>query len=112
METASKADIVDLRSELLGVKDELRSEFLRVTDQLRARMEDQESRLEERLERLQESIRVSQTEVLKAVYGFTQSIQSRLEGSDQTEASLKRRMASIEGRVLEIEKRLNLPPAA
>jgi hypothetical protein len=31
---------------------------------------------------------------------------------DQTEASLKKRMTIIEGRLLEVEKRFNIPPAA
>ncbi|HEV2135850.1 MAG TPA: hypothetical protein VGR47_16550 [Terracidiphilus sp.] len=80
---ATKGDIADLRSEM----QELR-------------------------ENLQESIRDSQTEVLRAIYGFTESLQQRFQDMDQTEASLKKRMTIIEGRLLEVEKRLNIPPAA
>jgi hypothetical protein len=53
-----------------------------------------------------------QTEILTAFYGFTETIQNRFKEEDQTEASLKRRLTTLESRILEIEKRLNLPPAA
>ncbi len=61
---------------------------------------------------LVEAFRDSQTEILTAFYGFSQTIQDRFKENDQTEASLKRRLTTIESRLLEIEKRLNLPPAA
>ena len=61
---------------------------------------------------LVEVFRDSQTEILTAFYGFSQTIQDRFKENDQTEASLKRRLGTVEARLLEIEKRLNLPPAA
>jgi len=61
---------------------------------------------------LVEAFRDVQTEILTAFYGFTETIQNRFKEQDQTEASLKRRMTTLESRLLEIEKRLNLPPAA
>ena len=63
-------------------------------------------------ERLTESVRDIQTELLKAFYGFTQTVQARFQEQDQTEISLKRRISTIEDRILEIEKRLNFPPSA
>lgn len=61
---------------------------------------------------LVEAFRDGQTEILTAFYGFTETIQNRFKEQDQTEASLKRRMTTLESRLLEIEKRLNMPPAA
>ena len=61
---------------------------------------------------LVEAFRDGQTEILTAFYGFTETIQNRFKEEDQTEASLKRRLTTLESRLLEIEKRLNLPPAA
>jgi hypothetical protein len=61
---------------------------------------------------LVEAFRDGQTEILTAFYGFTETIQNRFKEQDQTEASLKRRLTTLESRLLEIEKRLNLPPAA
>ncbi|MGH9604319.1 MAG: hypothetical protein ACRD3N_01345 [Terracidiphilus sp.] len=63
-------------------------------------------------DRLVEAIRDSQTEVLKAFYGFSQSIQERFRAQDDMEMPLKKRMTVIETRMLEVEKRLNMPPAA
>ena len=60
---------------------------------------------------LVEAIRDSQTEVLRAFYGFSQTVLDRFKEQDQTEAGLKRRMATIESRIFEIEKRLNMPPS-
>ncbi len=46
-----------------------------------------------------EVIRDSQTETLKAFYGFTQTIQDRSKESDDSEAAIKRRMTTLESRV-------------
>lgn len=59
-----------------------------------------------------EAIHDAQTELLKAFYGFTQTVQNRFAGQDDTEAAIKRRMGTLESRILEIEKRLNMPPSA
>jgi hypothetical protein len=61
---------------------------------------------------LLEAIRDNQTEILKGFYGFIQTVQARFQEQDQTEASIKRRMTTLESRILEIEKRLNMPPNA
>lgn len=98
---ATKGDIADLRSELH-----------RTADQLRERIETVDTRLGEAVSRLEEAIHDSQTEILKAIYGFTESVQQRFQEMDRTEASLKKRMTIIEGRIPEVEKRLNIPPAA
>jgi hypothetical protein len=59
-----------------------------------------------------ETMRDVQTEILTAFYGFSQTIQDRFKENDAIEASFKRRLTTLESRLLEIEKRLNLPPAA
>jgi hypothetical protein len=40
-------------------------------------------------ESLTEAIYDSKTEILKAIYGFTETVQNRFQEMDQTEASLK-----------------------
>lgn len=95
---ATKGDVTDLRSELKGdlatLGTELKSEIANQKDELI------------------EVIRDSQTEVLKAFYGFGQTIQDRFKGDDANDAALRGRMTTLESRVLEIEKRLNIPPSA
>jgi len=61
---------------------------------------------------LLEAIHDSQTEMLRAFYGFTQTIQARFTEHDQADAAIKQRLSVVESRVLEIEKRLNIPPSA
>jgi hypothetical protein len=74
---ATKEDIAELRVEL-------RTEFHGTADSLRERMEKLEQRTDERLdgleERLEERIRDSQTELLKAFYGFTETVRQRFQG--------------------------------
>ena len=82
---ATKGDLLDMRDGLRQEMSGLRDELL-------------------------EAIHDSQTEVLRAFYGFSQTIQARFAQQDQTEAALKQRLTVIESRVLEIEKRLNMPP--
>jgi chromosome segregation ATPase len=92
-----KSDVSSLKEELLTVKG----------DVLGVKADLQDLRNE-----LIETIRDSQTELLKAFYGFTQTVRDRFQEADQTEASLKRRLGTLESRMLEVEKRLNMPPAA
>jgi len=99
---ATKGDVLDLREELTqefkqgltGLSDELRQEISGLRDEL------------------VEAIHDGQTELLRAFYGFTQTVQARFAEQDQTEAALKRRIGTLESRILEIEKRLNIPPSA
>ena len=88
---ATKGDVLDLR-------EELTQEFKQGLTGLR--------------DELVEAIHDGQTELLRAFYGFTQTVQARFAEQDQTEAALKRRIGTLESRILEIEKRLNIPPSA
>jgi len=96
---ATKKDIAELRSATKEDIAELRSELHHTADNLRERMEKLEGRMDERFQNLEEKIHDSQTELLRAFYGFTETVRQRLQGHDQAES-----------RVLEIEKRLNMPP--
>ena len=95
---ATKGDLADLRTELKGDLSDSRTDLKR--------------ELAVQKDELIEVIRDSQTEILKAFYGFSQTIQERFKLADDAEAALKRRMATLESRVLEVEKRLNMPPNA
>jgi hypothetical protein len=88
---ATKGDLAELESRIL------------------ARME---AALDERETRMIEAMRDGQTEILKAFYGFTATVQTRFRVQDDTEAGLKKRLTVLEERVLEVERRLNMPPAA
>ncbi len=53
-----------------------------------------------------EGMRDSQAAVVTSLYGFAQTAQDQFTGSDDLEASLKRRVAALESRILELERRL------
>lgn len=59
-----------------------------------------------------EVIRDSETKLLNAFYTFAESNQARLTANENETAALKQRIAILESRLTEVEKRLNLPPAA
>jgi hypothetical protein len=69
-------------------------------------------RLDEVAAALEEGYRDTQTEVLKAVYSMGERLQVRAGAQDAMIVSIQQRQASVEARLLEIEKRLSLPPAA
>ena len=73
--------------------------------------------LEERLkgdltaleERLTETYRDMQTELLKAFYAVAETHQKRLTDGERETAALKERVSMMESRLIQVEKRLNMP---
>jgi hypothetical protein len=63
-------------------------------------------------ERVVESVRDIQTEMLKAFYSFAETNQKRLTETEREAAALKERLSTLESRLMAVEKRLNMPPAA
>ena len=59
---------------------------------------------------LLEAIRDTETKLLRAFYDFADSNQKRL--AERTGLVVFDRLATIERRLIEVEKRLNLPPAS
>ena len=53
----------------------------------------------------------SEARLLKAFYDFAQSNQNRVTEIEAGHSAMLSRLAMIEDRLLQIEKRLNLPPA-
>ena len=61
---------------------------------------------------LKETMRDGQTEILRAFYGYTQTTDAKLKDGEQSDIALRQRLTAVESRILEVEKRLNMPPAA
>ena len=61
---------------------------------------------------LVERIRDSQTEMLKAFYNFAESNNKRVAQNEVNEVANRSRIDTLERRLTEVEKRLNIPPAA
>ncbi len=71
-----------------------------------------EGRLVEAEERLMEGMRDVQTEMLKAFYSFAKSTEAKLQDSEISDHLIRQRVSAVESRLTEIERRLNMPPAA
>ena len=109
-----KAELAEFKTEL---KTELRVEIKEALAESEARLEARfEGRMDVRdqrlLDRIQEMNREMETHMLKAFYSYAEGNDQRIKGTEIATAGISGRVASLETRVLEIEKRLNLPPAA
>src|SRR5450631_4800073 len=93
-EPASKQDVELLRTEMRSEFKQVRSEFHHEFDELK------------------ETMRDVQTEILRAFYGYTQTKDAKLREGEQSDMALRQRLTAVESRILEVEKRLNMPPAA
>ena len=110
---ATKGDIEDLRDELRNEIREsqthLRQELLESQSQLRQELLESQARVRDELI---EVFRDGQTEILKAFYGFAKSTDTKLKDSEISAMLLRERIGAVESRLLEVERRLNMPPAA
>jgi len=96
---ATKQDLIDLER--------------RLDEKWERRLEELTRTLTETLtERMQELVHDSETRLLKAFYGFVESTRTHFVELDRADASMRERMAVVEQRLTEVEKRLNMPPAA
>ena len=59
-----------------------------------------------------EAIRDVETKLLKAFYGFAESTQERISNNEGATDGLKNRLATLERRITDLEKRVNFPHAS
>jgi hypothetical protein len=98
-----KGDIAQLRSEVKGDIAVLRSELKEDVAILRSEMQHIH-------DNLVETLRDSQTELLKAFYNFGTSNSKRMTELEGNEGALRSRVATLEDRVMDLERRLITPP--
>ena len=98
-----------LGADLNQVRDQLRSEFQHGLNQLGDQLR---SEFQHGFDHLSESIHDSETRLLKAFYTFAESNQQRLSQVEGNTTAVIARLATLETRITEVEKRLNMPPAA
>jgi hypothetical protein len=102
---ATKQDLKDLDASLRGEITELRGEVKQLATELRGEMKASE-------DRLIETLRDVQTELLKAFYSYATSADAKLKESEIADITLRQRLTAVESRLTEVEKKLHLPPAA
>jgi phage shock protein A len=72
-------------------------------ERLGSRLEDFQTKMEADLAAVAESI-------LSNVFRLAEALQSRLSDVERSDANMKHRLAMLEERLTELEKKLNLPP--
>jgi hypothetical protein len=111
-----KQDVAGLRAELrqdvAGLRAELKQDVAGLRAELRQDVEQSRSEFNHGFDDLRETLRDVQTELLKAFYSFAQSTEVKLKDSEVADFMLRQRLTVAESRITEIEKRLNMPPAA
>jgi len=95
-EKATKSDLQQVRLEL--AEKATKSDLLALQESL--------------TDSLTETMRDVQTELLKAFYSFAKSTEAKLSDSEISDHLIRQRVSAVESRITEIERRLNLPPAA
>ena len=100
---ATKHDVQMLRSELKEDGQTLRSELKHDVQILR-------SELNHVYDNLVERIADSETRLLQAFYAYAESNNKRMIQNEGNTAAFLNRIGALENRVLDIEKRLNMPP--
>jgi len=97
---ATKQDIALLKQDVARLEQRLEQGI----DQLRAEVNHGYNDLVER-------IADGETRLLKAFYSFGESSSKRMTEVEDNEAAIRSRLATLEDRLLDVEKRLNMPPA-
>ena len=96
---ATKGDFADLKTEVAEIKGDL--EDFRV--EVNTRFEQFEHRMESLLEEMQGHI-------LTSIYRLAESSQQRLTQAESNQSSFNVRLATLEQRLTDLEKRIDMPP--
>jgi chromosome segregation ATPase len=115
------ADLVtksELKAELEALESRLDQNLTAMEQRLGARIDAQEQKFEGRMDVRDERMREfmsqlvhdSETKLLQAFYGYAESTERHLKQLDMSSAGLLVRVSTLESRVMEVEKRLNIPP--
>ena len=92
-----------------GQKPATKADLNALRDELREAISESERTLRDELI---EVISDTETKLLRAFYNFAESNQKRLSEVERTDLGILERLATIERRVTEVEKRLNTPPTS
>jgi DNA anti-recombination protein RmuC len=108
-EPATRADLQQLEAKLSADLNRLEA---KLSADLNQQGEQLRSEFHHGFDHLAEAIHDSETRLLKAFYTFAESNQQRLTQVEGNTTAVIARLATLETRITEVEKRLNMPPAA
>jgi ElaB/YqjD/DUF883 family membrane-anchored ribosome-binding protein len=116
-EPATKADLEKLRSATKSDLEKLQSDLEKLQSDLeqfrsatKSDLEQIRSEFQHGFDELKETVRDGQTEILKAFYGYTQTTDAKLKEGEISDNFLRERLTIVESRLLNVERRLNMPP--
>jgi MoxR-like ATPase len=110
--TATSSVRTDFGTAISSVRADLNTSVSSLRADVNTAVEQLRSEAEHRYADLVERMNDGETRLLKAFYAFAESNQKRLDNVEANDVSLQRRVAILEDRLLSVEKRLNMPPAA
>jgi hypothetical protein len=109
---ALKTDVQALKTDVQALKTEFKVDLGALEQRMDGRMEGRMDTLEHRLtDRFTEAIHDSETKLLQAFYSFAETNNKRFVQGDAATAMAVSRLTTLESRVLELEKRLNMLPS-
>lgn len=91
------------KSDFAAFSEELRQDIMDLKLAVNTRIQDFEQRLEQQLGDVA-------TRLVTTIFQLAEALQSRLTDVERSDANMKHRLAMLEERLTELEKRLNLPP--
>jgi hypothetical protein len=104
MRAATKADIADSEQRIrAATKTDIADSEQRIRAATKTDIADSE-------QRLVETMRDIETKLLQAFYGYAKSNDARVLEVEANESILRTRLATLESRIMEVERRLNTPP--
>lgn len=114
--SATKADLQDLKVEMISEFRTLRSEFrTELKEQLSALDQRWEGKADVREQRMRDEMREAlhdtETKLLQAFYSYAEGNNKRLNQAEGNMGIFLNRLGTVEERLLQVEKRLNIPPA-
>jgi hypothetical protein len=109
---ATKGDIVDLDQKLEQFRSETNHQIEQLRSENRENLEQLRSEVNHGYADIVERMSDGETRLLRAFYDFATSNQKRMTEVEANEALMRSRLATLEDRILQVEKRLNMPPAA
>ena len=101
-QAATKADLHSVEQRLEGKLDAIEQRFEGKLDASEARM----------LDKMSEIAHDSETRILNALYAINETATKRMLQMETSDAILVSRIGTLESRVADLERRINLPPAS
>jgi hypothetical protein len=102
----------ELREELEALEQRIEAKLNALEQRTEGRMDAQEQRLKDFVrDFVTEANHNMETRLLQAFYGFAESANSHFKQLDMNYAGVLARVTTLETRMLECEKRLNIPPS-